>query len=117
MIRFLALLCALSCLSVALPTRAESHVGSCVKKDGVERARCERHEKMAEKCGLIKGEAHFACDREFLIANPLDCKKQSGKAAEACEAEIAAFKTCEPKAGREFMRCVKSTAGESPMGH
>jgi len=79
---------------------AQSHVGDCSKKEGVEKARCERHEKMAEKCGPLKGEAHFVCDREFL-----------------CEAEVKAFKTCEPKQSREFMKCVKETIGISPMGH
>jgi len=80
---------------------AQSHVGDCSKKEGVEKARCERHEKMAEKCGPLKGEAHFVCDREFLLG----------------EAEVKAFKTCEPKQSREFMKCVKETIGISPMGH
>jgi hypothetical protein len=96
---------------------AQSHVGDCAKRDGVEKARCERHEKMAEKCGPLKGEAHFVCDREFLLANPLSCKPFTGKAGLECEAEVKAFKTCEPKQSREFMRCVKETTGVSPMGH
>ncbi len=104
-------------MAYSSPTAAQGHVGDCVKKEGVEKARCERHQKMAEKCGALKGEAHHVCDREFLIANPLDCKAQSGKSAIACEAEVKAFKTCEPKAGVEFMKCVKTTTGESPMGH
>ena len=95
----------------------KAHVGDCGKKDGVEKLRCERHSKMAEKCGPLKGEAHFVCDREFLLANPLICKPLEGKQAEACEAELKAFKTCEAKPGREFMKCVKETAGQSPMGH
>lgn len=96
---------------------AQSHVGDCTKKDGVEKARCERHEKMAEKCGAIKGPAHHVCDRDFLLANPLVCKPLAGKSAAACDAEVKAFKTCEGKAGSEFMKCVKEVTGESPMGH
>lgn len=98
----------------------QKHVGDCSKKEGVEKLRCERHTKMAEKCGPIKGEAHFVCDREFLLANPLVCKSLVGndaKQSEACEAELKAFKTCEPKTGREFIKCVKQTTGQSPMGH
>jgi hypothetical protein len=96
---------------------AQSHVGDCTKKDAVEKARCERHEKMAEKCGPLNGEAHFVCDREFLLANPLSCKPFTGKAGAECEAELKAFQTCEPKQSREFMKCVKETTGISPMGH
>ncbi|MCA3053771.1 MAG: hypothetical protein ING54_12120 [Rhodocyclaceae bacterium] len=96
---------------------AQSHVGDCSKKEGVEKARCERHEKMAEKCGPLKGEVHFVCDREFLLANPLSCKLFTGKAGAECEAEVKAFKTCEPKQSREFMKCVRETTGISPMGH
>jgi hypothetical protein len=95
----------------------KDHVGECAKKEGTEKLRCERHTKMAEKCGPIKGEAHFVCDREFLLANPLNCQSLSGKFAESCEAERKAFKTCEANQGREFMKCVKQTTGESPMGH
>jgi hypothetical protein len=99
------------------PQPKDEHVGNCAKKEGVDKVRCERHSKMAEKCGQLKGDAHFACDREFLMANPLDCSKFSGKAADACNAEVKAFKTCEANQGHEFMKCVKATAGESPMGH
>jgi hypothetical protein len=99
------------------PCFAQSHVSDCNKKDGVDKARCERHEKMAEKCGAIKGPAHHTCDREFLLANPLSCKTLTGKAAAACEAEAKAFKTCEPKLGNDFIKCVKDNTGESPMGH
>jgi hypothetical protein len=102
-----------------LAPEAEAHVGDCSKKEGVEKLRCERHTKMAEKCGSIKGDAHFACDREFLLANLLVCKPLEGKDKEfaACEAELKAFKTCEVQPGREFLKCVKETAGQSPMGH
>lgn len=99
----------------ALP--AAAHVGDCAPLDGVRKARCERHEKMYGKCGPLKGDAHFACDREYLIANPLRCDAFSGNDAIACGKEVAAFKACEPNAGVEFMRCVRRTAGESPMGH
>jgi len=96
---------------------ADGHAGACEKKDGIEKLRCERHLKMAEKCGPLKGDAHFICDREFLIANPLDCVKLEDKAATSCAAEAKAFKTCEANQGREFMKCVKTTTNESPMGH
>jgi hypothetical protein len=96
---------------------AGGHVSGCEKKDGIEKLRCERHLKMAEKCGPLKGDAHFACDREFLIANPLDCMKLEDKAATSCTAETKAFKTCETNQGRDFMRCVVTTTNESPMGH
>lgn len=96
---------------------AGAHVGSCDEKTGVEKARCERHQKMFDKCGVLKGEEHFICDREFLRANPLDCGKQTGAEKAKCEKEVAAFKTCETQQGREFMRCVRKEAGSSPMGH
>jgi hypothetical protein len=96
---------------------AGEHVSGCDKKDGVEKLRCERHVKMAEKCGPLKSEAHFACDREFLIANPLDCAKLSDAAANSCTAETKAFKSCETNQGREFMKCVAKTTNENPMGH
>ncbi|MBL8517935.1 MAG: hypothetical protein JNM76_13315 [Betaproteobacteria bacterium] len=100
-----------------LPSHAAAHVGSCDEKSGVEKARCERHQKMFDKCGVLKSEEHFVCDRAFLLANPLDCGKQTGEEKAKCEKEIAAFKICEPQAGREFMRCVRKEAGSSPMGH
>lgn len=94
-----------------------AHVSNCEKREGVEKLRCERHEKMYAKCGPLKGAEHHACDREFLLANPLVCKPLSGKAAEVCEAEVKAFKACEPKQGREFAMCVRNAVGSSPMGH
>jgi hypothetical protein len=106
---------AFSLLALAAPTIA--HTSDCAKKDGMEKLRCERHVEMAKKCGPLKGEAHFICDREFLLANPISCKPLTVKALVACEAEQKAFKTCEPKMSRDFMKCVKDTAGESPMGH
>ena len=101
----------------SLSFAAGGHMSGCEKKDGIEKLRCERHLKMAEKCGPLKGDAHFACDREFLLANPLECAKLADKAANSCAAETNAFKTCEANQGRDFMKCVVSTTGESPMGH
>ena len=105
------------CAMAVVPAFAQSHVADCAKQDGVEKSRCERHQKMAVECGPIKGEGHFVCDREFLLANPLQCKPFTGKAQIECEAELAAFKTCESKQSREFMKCVRETTGISPMGH
>jgi hypothetical protein len=102
---------------LCLAPQSHAHVGACSDREGVEKARCERHTKMADKCGPLKGDAHFACDREFLIANPLDCTKLADMAKTSCEAETKALKTCEPRQGREFLKCVKTTTGESPMGH
>lgn len=111
-------LCLIALFALAFHvSSAAAHVGSCDEKTGVEKARCERHQKMFDKCGVLKGEEHFVCDRAFLLANPLDCRKQSGDEKAKCEKEVAAFKTCEPQAGREFMRCVRKEAGSSPMGH
>ena len=80
---------------------AGGHVSGCEKKDGIEKLRCERHLKMAEKCGPLQGDSHFACDREFLLANPLECAKLTDKAANSCAAETNAFKTCEANLGRD----------------
>lgn len=96
---------------------ATAHVGGCDEKTGVEKARCERHLKMFDKCGVLKGEEHFKCDREFLLANPLDCGKQGGEEKAKCEKEVASFKSCEAKPGVEFMRCVRKETGASPMVH
>ena len=97
--------------------KSDSHLSDCGKKEGINKARCERHEAMATKCSAIKGDAHFQCDRDYLMVNPLDCTKLSGKDGEQCKAEVAAFKTCEANQGREFMKCVRGATGESPMGH
>ena len=102
-------------LASALP--AAAHFAECTTMDGVRKARCERHMDMYKKCGPLQGDAHFACDREFLIANPLQCDKFSGDEAGKCTKEVAAFKTCEANAGMDFMKCVRNTTGESPMGH
>lgn len=101
----------------ATDKKIDSHVGDCVSKEGINKARCERHETMALKCGAVKGEGHFQCDRDYLIANPLGCTNLSGKNGDQCRAEVIAFKTCEANKGREFMKCVREATGESPMGH
>jgi hypothetical protein len=88
----------------------------CNERTGIDRARCERHEKMFAKCGPVEGEAHFVCDREFLIAHPLECKVLTGDDLARCEAEVAAFKVCELRQGREFVRCVRDETKTSPMG-
>ncbi len=100
-----------------LSTPALAHTSDCIKRDGMEKLRCERHVEMAKKCGPIKGEVHFVCDREFLLANPISCKPLADKVLASCEAEQKAFKSCEPKMSRDFMKCVKETTSESPMGH
>jgi len=104
------------CLAIALGATAQSHIGNCAQKSGIEKARCERHEKMYARCGPVKGEAHFACDREFLLANPLDCRAV-GTDTSACAAEGAAFKSCESNEGRAFMRCVRDLINANPQGH
>lgn len=96
---------------------AFAHVGGCGDKDGVEKLRCERHLKIFDKCGVLKGDEHFQCDRDFLVKNPLDCSSLKGDEKAKCEKEVAAFKTCETNQGREFMRCVQKNSGASPMGH
>src|SRR5262245_14718918 len=96
-----------------LPVQA--HTIECSGRSGIELARCERHQKMAAQCGPVKGEAHYACDREFLLANPLACQALAGDDVRRCEAESAAFKTCQPQQGRDFMRCVRDEIKASPM--
>jgi hypothetical protein len=87
----------------ANPMPAHGDAVDCTGRAGIDRARCRRHRRMAQRYGPIQGEAHFACDRDSLLAHPPDCKTFAGNDARRCEAEVAAFKTCEPRAGREFM--------------
>jgi hypothetical protein len=103
-------------LLAGLATVGHAHEINCDGRAGVDKARCERHQLMFNKCSPIKGEAHFACDREFLLANPLDCGKLQGADAKACQAELAASKTCEPQAGRAYMVCVRDTIKADPEG-
>ena len=106
--------------STLLTPTAYAHVADCTRVEGVAKERCERHMKIAEKCGAIKGEAHYVCDQEFLVANPLNCPKYGAVGQEAdaqsCKKELDAVKTCGDKKGREFIKCVSTTAGASPMG-
>jgi hypothetical protein len=102
-------------LACALP--AGAHTSDCSKQSGVGKARCERHEAMYKQCGAVKGDEHFACDRSYLLANPLKCEGYEGTEVARCSNEAAAFKACEANAGRAFMKCVRNATGESPMGH
>lgn len=102
--------------AAALPS-AQAHEMDCSARAGIDRARCERHQRMYERCSPVKGEEHFACDRGFLLAHPLDCSTLQGEDAKRCAAEVAAFQTCEPQPGRAFMRCVRDTIKASPVGH
>lgn len=108
---------AVTLLAISAPLPAQAHEVDCKGRTGIELARCERHQKMAAKCGPIKGEAHYVCDREFLLAHPLDCKVLTGaEDAKRCEAELTAAKRCEPKPGREFLVCLRDASRENPMG-
>lgn len=113
-------LSALACGSAAsllwLMSPAQAHTIDCSGRSGIELARCERHQKMAAQCGPIKGDAHFACDREFLLANPLQCNALGDDDAKRCAAESAAFKACEAQQGRDFMRCAGERIKASPLG-
>lgn len=98
-----------------LAGNAAAHTQDCTPMKGIQKARCERHDKMFAKCGQVKGEAHYVCDREFLLANPLACDALSGEDRDRCAAEGKAFKACEAKAGREFITCVRDSLKASPM--
>ena len=71
---------------------------------------------MAQQCGPLAGEAHFVCDRQFLLGHPLNCQALQGDDLQRCADETAAMTRCEPKAGREFLRCVRDEIKASPMG-
>jgi hypothetical protein len=114
LLEVLSFIVVVSLIWVAIP--AQAHSLDCAGKTGVEAARCARHQKMAALCEAKTGDAHFACDRAFLLANPLPCEALQGDDAKQCQAEGAAFKVCEPKAGRDFMQCVRDKTGASPMG-
>ena len=104
-----------ACL-LLLATPVPAHTIDCSGRAGIELARCERHQKMAALCGPVKGDAHYACDREFLLANPLACDTLSGDDAKRCTAESAALKACEAQQGRDFMRCAGDRIKASPLG-
>lgn len=95
---------------------ALAHTSDCKDRSGLDLARCERHLKMYAKCGPLAGEAHYACDREFLMANPIDCAPLEGAGRSQCEAEGKALRDCAPKQGSQFIRCVRDEAKASPMG-
>lgn len=106
----------LAAAPVFMPVPALAHEVDCAGRQGIALARCERHAKMKLRCGPVAGEAHFACDREFLLANPLECTALSGADQRACQAERAAFRQCEPRAGRDFMACVSEQIRANPAG-
>lgn len=112
---FRRLLAIAALFATAVP--AQAHEVDCKGSTGIELARCERHAKVAGQCGKITGDAHFVCDRDYLIANPLDCKTLAGDEVQQCKAEIVAIENCKGKqAGREFMQCVRAEAKANPMG-
>ena len=94
--------------------RDDGHVSDCTRLPGIARARCERHERMYEKCHAIRGEAHHECDRQFIVANPLDCSQLAGGDARACEQERDAVRACSAEAGRAFFRCVSRLLQADP---
>lgn len=102
-------------LLLALPAHAQrGHVPDCSQFEGIRKARCERHEKMYDKCHAIRGEAHHECDRQFLIENRLDCAAVSGGDAAACEAERDAVFACKDETGRAFFRCARERLRADP---
>lgn len=90
------------------------HHGDCGKMTGIKQARCERHERMFEKCHAIRGEAHHECDRQFIVNNPLDCSQLAGGEARACEQERDAVRACSAESGRAFFRCVREVLRADP---
>lgn len=114
-LRAIATLAAVGALCAAIPFAANAHVESCTTLEGIKKARCERHEKKYAVCGSVIGEAHFTCDRSFLLDNPLNCAALDDANAKLCTAEAKAFDTCKPKQGREFLVCVKEQTAASPM--
>ncbi|MDZ7855814.1 hypothetical protein [Sphaerotilus sp.] len=116
LLEVIAFVAIVSLIWFAIPLPARAHEVDCAGRTGIALARCERHQKMAAQCGPIQGEAHFACDRQFLLDHLLDCKAYAGDAAAQCTAETAAFKACESKPGLEFMRCVRGALQTSTMG-
>ncbi len=93
-----------------------AHEFNCAQLSGIDSARCERHEKMFAKCGPIKGEAHFACDRELLLSHSPQCSALAGANVQRCGAEVAALTVCEPRPGSEFIRCGGERIKASPVG-
>lgn len=100
--------------SAQAPARDDRHVSDCATLAGIAKARCERHERMYEKCHAIRGEAHHECDREFIVANPLDCGVLISNDARACENEREAVRACTAESGRGFFRCVSGLLRADP---
>lgn len=79
--------------------RDERHFADCATLAGIARAR---------------GEAHHECDRQFILANLLDCSSLSGDDAHACGREREAVRACADKAGGDFFRCVREALRADP---
>ncbi|HEX5162541.1 MAG TPA: hypothetical protein VFV88_12530 [Steroidobacteraceae bacterium] len=90
------------------------HVPECSQFEGIRKVRCERHEKMYDQCHAISGPAHHECDRQFLIAHPLDCTALSGGDAGTCQAEVEAVAACKDREGREFFACARERLRADP---
>ena len=90
------------------------HMPDCSTLEGIRKARCERHEKMYDKCHAIRGEAHHECDRVFLIVNPLDCAVLSERDAALCTAEGDAVAACKDQTGRAFFKCAAERLRTDP---
>jgi hypothetical protein len=114
-ITFLLVLVLGALLPLVADARGErGHHGDCSRITGIKQAHCERHEWMYGKCHAIRGEAHHECDRQSILANPLDCAKLSGADVEACRAELEATKNCEDRRGSEFFRCMREALVADP---
>ena len=113
MTRLLLGLVLLTC-SVVHAQRGGGHIPDCNTLEGLKKARCERHTRMYDKCHEIKGEGHHECDRQFLIANPLDCKALAGRDAQACGAEREAVQACKDETGTTFFRCAREKLRADP---
>jgi hypothetical protein len=107
-------LMSLALSSAVQAQRGDGHIPDCNTLQGLKKARCERHTRMYDKCHAIKGEAHHICDREFLIAHPLECDSLGGKDAEGCRAERDAIHACREETGSAFFRCARDRIRADP---
>ena len=112
--RLTAIALALLLAPPAFAQRGGGHIPDCNTLEGLKKARCERHTRMYDKCHEIKGEGHHECDRQFLVANPLDCTTLAGGDAEACSAERAAVQACKDETGTAFFRCARDKLRTDP---
>lgn len=94
--------------------RDDRYVSDCTTLAGISKARCERHERMYEKYHAIRGEAHHECDRQFILASPLDCSTLSADDARVCEQEREAVRACSAESGRGFLRCMSGLLRADP---